>query len=85
MKQASELTKRQLAILRKLAQGMELVYDGGMTAYLGTEHVAPRTLNALIRAMALHSTAYPGTEIERYMINHVGRQILESSSTERVG
>lgn len=81
------LTKRQLWVLDKLANGtedeQELVYERGR-GYVDLEPIAGRTVLALVRACAisLDSSSQVGV-FERYTINSTGRQLLESRKNKR--
>lgn len=72
-----QLTRRQIQILRTMRDtDEELVYSKG-EAYVGNEHVAPRTVFALVRAMAVSMDQFSEVgKVERYTINETGRTIL---------
>ena len=79
----ARLTRRQAQILRAMRDApegsdeSELVHDGGRVAYRDLEHVAPRTVFALLRMCAISSDQL-GREggVERYHLNGTGRAIL---------
>ena len=74
------LTKRQREILEIMAahpddEEGELVYERGF-AYLGTQSVAPRTINTLLRLCVIGLSGGEVGRFERYRINETGRQLL---------
>ena len=74
------MTKRQLEVLRKMRDDKdnELVYSRGI-AYIGLERVAPRTVFALLREMAISMDQFSEVgDCERYTINDIGLKILGS-------
>ena len=71
------MTKRQLEVLRIMRDtGEELVYERG-EGYMGYSRVAPRTVFALLRVMALRKTDGSPGELERYIIGETGLAILK--------
>lgn len=78
--EGAQVTKRQREVLEIMAAHPdddvgELVYEKGH-GWLGDERVAPRTVFALLRLMAisLDSTSRVGG-VERYTINETGRHL----------
>jgi hypothetical protein len=64
----------------------ELVYGGGLTAYLDHEHVAPRTVFALLRLCAISADQFGRRgQLERYTINGTGRQLLDAHENGQAG
>lgn len=74
------LTKRQRAVLEIMAahpdddEG-ELVYERGQ-GWLGDDRIAPRTVFALLRHMAISHRGGDVGGVERYRINETGRELL---------
>ena len=75
-----DLTRRQLQILRMMRDNdEELVYSKGQ-AYVDYEQVAPRTVFALLRAMAISMDQFSDVgKCERYTINETGLKLLEEA------
>ncbi len=78
--QQLDLTRRQIQILRMMRdEDEELVYSKG-EAYVGYEHIAPRTVFALIRAMAISMDQFSELgKCERYTINETGLELLRKA------
>ena len=76
------ITKRQMQILRTMRdENKELVYCKGV-GYVGLSPVAPRTLFALLRAMAVTMDQFSEVgECERYTINETGLEILNTAGS----
>lgn len=77
------LTKRQREILTQMAEHPddndgEIAYERG-SAYLGDTPIAPRTVFALIRLMAIseEGQSQVGKGVERYRINDTGRALID--------
>jgi hypothetical protein len=85
MSDSPYLTKREAEILTRMRDAPEgdddgeLVYDGGRTAWLGLDHVAPRTLFKLLRLCAISADQFNkgGGGAERFTINDTGRALLD--------
>lgn len=72
----ASLTKRQIAVLRKVKAGGDLVYERG-SAWVGYEQTSTRTVFALLRVCAIRMES--GSEVGRlgrYLINETGEEIL---------
>lgn len=80
------LTKREVEILTRMrdapedADEAELVLDGRV-AWLGVEHVAPRTVFKLLRLCAISADQFNKSGgVERFTINETGRGLLEGKA-----
>ena len=78
---AGLVTKRQWTVLRQMAEHEndddgEIAYERG-TAYLGDTRIAPRTVFALIRLMAIREDMSDPRSPERYRISEIGHLVLE--------
>lgn len=70
------MTNRQAEVLRLMRDtDEELVYERGC-GYLGLERVAARTVFALLRLMAIRTVGGSPGELERYVINETGLELL---------
>jgi hypothetical protein len=84
MSDSPYLTKREAEILTRMRDAPEdsddgeLVFDGGRVAWLGLEHVAPRTVFKLLRLCAISADQFSkGGGVERFTINETGRALLD--------
>lgn len=74
------LTKRQVAILQKMAEAFtaghfdeaELVQEG-IFVYRGIARIGIKTLHAFIDHGVVSLSAFPDSKIKRYMVNELGR------------
>lgn len=78
------MTPRQREVLVRMrdSEDGELVYSKGQ-CWIGYERVAPRTLFALLRmiAVSMDKCSKVG-ECERYHINEIGRELIDAETTE---
>lgn len=73
----ASLTKRQIAVLRKVKAGGDLVCERGC-AYVGDERTSPRLIHALLRVCAVSMDSFSEVGgFERYEINETGEEILK--------